>query len=451
MGAPAPLSADDLAAMHAAGEWEAGRDAVAALPPDTLALTVLGRRLIARGVFELAGEALTRAVAAASTEADAYDALLGLSALLNRWGDRKGAKALLARAAAAMPFEPETRAKPGRPNVLRLRQLDNVRYVASHSKSRGEYKLLFKGGHFSIRDLIEKDRFNIAVANILGGRFELQAARPRPHLVLNTIGCADLGREALIAASEALAGHPDLPIVNHPARVLETTRDGNYERLSAIPGLIFPRTERILIDDAPRRLVKRLEGGGWAFPMILRRAGTQTGESVARVVDPRQARKVLDKARTGEHWYAIALHDARDPRGRHRKIRCFFIDGRFFPVACLGSDDWQIHSDDRYRIMSGDEDLQREEQTYLSDPEAFLGEANFRALHAVADIVKLDFFGIDFAVDPQGRILVFEANPAMRHNFNHAVAFPYTRPHLEAIGRAFTAMILKRTRAVRGR
>ena len=54
--------------------------------------------------------------------------------------------------------------------------------------------------------------------------------------------------------------------------------------------------------------------------------------------------------------------------------------------------------------------------------------------------LRLDFFGIDFTVLEDGRLFIFELNAAMRHNFDHAPAFPYTWPHLRAISQAFHAM-----------
>ena len=69
------------------------------------------------------------------------------------------------------------------------------------------------------------------------------------------------------------------------------------------------------------------------------------------------------------------------------------------------------------------------------------------ALHRISEVTSLDFFGIDFCVLPDDRLLVFEANAAMRHNFDHVAAFPYTKPHLDRISTAFTNMVLRRIAA----
>ncbi len=416
------------------------------LPREADMLAGIGKALMSGGAFELAGEAYERALAVDPAQ---YDALLGRSALCWRWKDEAGARDAIAQAARARPIVAPDRRKPGKPNVLRLRSIDGARYRATFSRKRGEYKLLFKGGHFSIQNLVEKDRFNLYIANVLGDNLDA-ADLPKLHLFLNTISCADRGRADLPTLSRFLSRHPSTPVINHPDRVMETARETNSDRFTgAIEGLTFPLTRRITIDGKPRLQARALEETGFSYPLILRRAGTQTGKSVELVANRGQARGVLRRAGAGEEWYVIANASARDAAGRHRKMRCFFIDGNFYPVACLGSDEWQIHSGDRYRIMAESPGLQAEEQAYLKDPEAFLGAANFKALHQMKDAMGLDFFGIDYAIGADGGLVVFEANPAMRHNFDHAGNFPYTRAPLERVSRAFNAMVLRRCRAAK--
>ena len=91
--------------------------------------------------------------------------------------------------------------------------------------------------------------------------------------------------------------------------------------------------------------------------------------------------------------------------------------------------------------MSSTPSTQEDERRFLSDHETYLGAKAYNALHAIRDTIDLDFFGIDFTLDSEQEVIVFEANAAMRHNFDHAGKFPYTRPHLERISCAFKAMV----------
>jgi hypothetical protein len=55
-----------------------------------------------------------------------------------------------------------------------------------------------------------------------------------------------------------------------------------------------------------------------------------------------------------------------------------------------------------------------EEEAFLTNPRAALGERAMRAIEAAAKRIDLEYFGIDFALDADGNVLFFEANATMR-------------------------------------
>jgi len=55
-----------------------------------------------------------------------------------------------------------------------------------------------------------------------------------------------------------------------------------------------------------------------------------------------------------------------------------------------------------------------EEEAFLTDPRAAIGERATAALETAAQRIGLDYFGIDFALDHNGNALFFEANATMR-------------------------------------
>ena len=69
------------------------------------------------------------------------------------------------------------------------------------------------------------------------------------------------------------------------------------------------------------------------------------------------------------------------------------------------------------------------------------------ALRQVQDLIDLDFFGIDFALDSQGGLIIFEINPAMRQNFEDLDDFPYLRLSMRRIADAFSEMVRSRALA----
>ncbi len=113
------------------------------------------------------------------------------------------------------------------------------------------------------------------------------------------------------------------------------------------------------------------------------------------------------------------------------------MDTAGLAVAYVISDGWNVHSGDRYRLMFTTKELRRREQ-------AFLGATAMTAFGAVRHRVGLVFFGADFALAPSGELILFECNAAMRHNFDHTQAFPYTRKTLHAVSTAFQAMVQRK-------
>lgn len=70
-----------------------------------------------------------------------------------------------------------------------------------------------------------------------------------------------------------------------------------------------------------------------------------------------------------------------------------------------------------------------------------VGSANADTLQQVGENTDLDFFGVDFTLDDDGRLFPCEPNPAMRHSHDHARNFPCKQPYDAAPTRGFTAMV----------
>jgi hypothetical protein len=71
--------------------------------------------------------------------------------------------------------------------------------------------------------------------------------------------------------------------------------------------------------------------------------------------------------------------------------------------------------------------------------------AAFAALH---QRLGLDYFGIDSAELPDGRLLVFEVDVAMIvHDMDPPDLFPYKKPQMRKVFEAFQAMLRRRSQA----
>ena len=74
--------------------------------------------------------------------------------------------------------------------------------------------------------------------------YDPHAALPPHDLVFNSIGDADICGEGLESAC-VLVAQTGRPVINHPARVLQTGRAANVDRLRGLPDVIVPRMRRI--------------------------------------------------------------------------------------------------------------------------------------------------------------------------------------------------------------
>lgn len=421
----------DLARRHA-------RRALAAAPQDWSHAQALGVLLFKLGALPSALRVLT---AAARHQTMSARALRILAALFYRANERSKARKCMAAAAFMEPVAAPRHLHPERPLLLRLRSMEKGRFGIDGNPKTGLRQAKLKGGHFSVKDLIDDDRVNCYTASVFGDNLLHAEGLPSFDVIVNCISCPDLDPGGLERAETFLATLPDIPVINPPGKVRRTTRGENARRLGALPDVIFPQTELFTAGGPPEAVAAQIGQAGFAFPLIMRRRGTQTGQTVEKIESPQALRTWLGALRPGTPVYAISYIDCRGADGYFHKTRAFFIGGQFYPVANLSSDSWQIHSGDRYRIMSTTPQTQAEERRYLRDPEAYLGPCAFRALHRIRDVIGLDFFGIDFTLAPDGQVVVFEANAAMRHNFDHAGNFPYTRPYLERISTAFADMV----------
>ena len=420
----------NLAAQQAALDWPQ--------------LELLGTMLFQLSEFSSAYFVLSQASQNGPLGAEALEVL---AALFHRTGEAENARRCIAAMAQLNAIAAPSRLHPDRPKILRLRSVEKSHFGIKTNRETGLRYCWLKGGHFSIKYLMDRDRFNLYVATVFGNNLDRPEALPDFDLFVNGVSCPDLDPVGLDNVEAFLAKFPDVPVINPPHKVRRTTRAENSRRLGVLPHVILPQTELFCLEGPAPAIATQVEAAGLGYPVIVRHRGTQTGKTMAKIDSRAALVEWLSAQPPGTEAYATAFIDCRWPDGYYHKSRVFFIDGELFPVASLASDSWQIHSGDRYRVMSSTPSTQEDENCFLRDPAAYLGAKAINALYTICNTIALDFFGIDFTLDSERNVIVFEANAAMRHNFDHAENFPYTRPHLEKVSEAFAAMVERRTTA----
>ena len=255
-------------------------------------------------------------------------------------------------------------------------------------------------GNMPTQQWIDDRKFAVTVIYV--EFWEASRSLPPHALIVNAIGDADLCGEELTRA-EALLARSAAPVINPPALVRATGRADNARRLAAIPGVVTPR-----ITTLSGRAI--LVADNFTFPLLLRAPGFHTGRHFL-LVENREGLASAVEALPGDQLMVIQYLDARGLDGMSRKYRVMRIDGKLFPLHLAISPDWKVHY--FTAAMATHAAHRAEEQRFLEDMPAALGERAIAALEGVFSKIGLDYVGIDFALAPDGSILLFEANATM--------------------------------------
>lgn len=233
---------------------------------------------------------------------------------------------------------------------------------------------------------------------------------PVHDVAFNAIGDADRCRDALDSA-EALLARSRAPLINPPSAVRDTGRVDTARRLGGIAGVVAPRAARwsraaLVEDDAHHGLMQ----AGFGFPLLLRSPGCHTGRNFLRIDAPDGLRAAAD-ALPGDELLVIEYRDARGGDSRVRKYRVMMIGGALYPLHLAIARDWKVHY--FTADMADRADHRAEEDAFLRDMPSALGAAAIDGLRRIQSVLGLDYCGIDFGLDADGHLIVFEANATM--------------------------------------
>lgn len=286
--------------------------------------------------------------------------------------------------------------------------------------------------------LVSTDGGNIPLAALLDERtylvqevyVEAYRGEPLPQhaFVVNAIADVDRAPFALERAAE-IARAARRPVVNAPERVAASGRVANAARFAQLEGVVAPAA-RVVRRDAPHAP---------ALPAILRVPGRHMGRAAVRVDDAAAFAAALATLPGRADPIAIDYVETRSPDGAWRKYRVMTIDGALYPLHLAIAHRWDVHY---FSAAMGERaDYRAEEARFLADPVATIGAPAWAALGRVRDVLGLDYAGVDFAVDPAGRVVVFEANAAMTIiRPENGDRFAYRTAACDAIAAALTRM-----------
>ncbi|CAB3783579.1 hypothetical protein LMG28138_01669 [Pararobbsia alpina] len=303
-------------------------------------------------------------------------------------------------------------------------------------------------GNTPFIELLRVVKYNVHMLSVVAGvEYNVESLRASTDVVFNLIGDVDNAGNLLESAAQLLA-QIGKPVVNRPECIALTGRQSVSERLASIGDCIAPPTWRYSIDEM--RLALREDDPSpftspCAYPLLVRRAGTHGGKDFDKVED-RAALCAFVEQTAAPHYYVSKYIDYRSADGYFRKYRFMFVDGEILPYHLAIDDKWKIHH--AATDMVNQEWMQNEERAFLDAPDSVFGERQYAVLRAIRDAIALDYWGIDCALDRNGFVVVFEANATMLvHPRNEK--FPYKRPAVARIKRAYDAMLERRAAIAR--
>ena len=264
------------------------------------------------------------------------------------------------------------------------------------------------------------------------------SALPAFDCIFNAIGDADVSAVSQQAVQKLLA-MTDKPVFNMPGIIESTSREAMAATLSGIPDMVVPQAVYLEREHGPGELATHLREQGMAVPLLLRPRASHGGKGLV-LCDSDEA---LTKTSCEAGGHASAFHDFRSTDGHFRKYRVIFVDGKPYPYHLAIAGRWLVHY--RSADMLSQQWKRDEELRFLQYPAAVLGWGAMQALRRMAKAVELDFWGVDFSLLENGRLLVFEANATMlvhREEFHAELA--YRNAFVQKILDAFGAMIHRR-------
>ena len=267
---------------------------------------------------------------------------------------------------------------------------------------------------------------------------------PGFDVAFNVIGNPDFLDDEIIRKFDDFQRITGRKFLNNVRSVMKTRRDRAAALFYGIENIIVPwtirMTDREILDlQSSRDFSKH----GLSFPLIVRPIGGHGGKDVKLMVS---ADSFSDYQIEGaEAFYLINFVDYKSSDGYYRKYRTLFVNGKLYHYHLAISSNWLVHyfSAD----MLGASFKRSEEKEFLEQPEKVLGKAVIASLQDIAARLDLDYCGIDYAIAPDGRVIVFEANTQISVYPVDPDQFSYKVKYVNAIFEAVEDMLARKSGA----
>ncbi len=263
---------------------------------------------------------------------------------------------------------------------------------------------------------------------------------PPPHDVAFVAVAESETNARVLARLKHLLGGWHRPVMNNrPEMIASLTRDGVSAKFVDAPMILSPAAARMARDDLDRVARGQEPLGasteGLDFPVVIRPIGTHAGDGMDRLASSAELASYL-AAEQADRFYVSPFIAYHGPDQLYAKQRIVLIDGRPFASHQAISEHWMVH----YLSAGMAENAAKRE---IEADWMLRFDEDFAARHAEAfrtlyERIGLDYFGIDCAELPDGRLLLFELDVAMVvHDMDGADLYPYKKPAMRKLFDAF--------------
>ncbi|MFC3182036.1 ATP-grasp domain-containing protein [Cypionkella sinensis] len=312
-------------------------------------------------------------------------------------------------------------------------------YVISHGSGLGLRILAFlTAGDFMANtplDFLLHGSDAVLILHFVDCETDSLSNLPAHDVAFMAIGESPTTAAVLAHMHTLLHGFPT-PICNNAPHIISTlSREAVARHLADAPGLCIPTTRSLPRAD----LVAALMTAPVAAPYILRPIGTHAGIGMALIASSADLAAWL-RNHAATQAYAAPFIDYRGSNGLYAKQRIVLIKGKPYPSHMALSPHWMVHY--LNADMSNHPTRRAAEAAWMADFHHDFAHRHATAFASLYDLIGLDYFGIDCAELPDGRLLVFEVDVAMIvHDMDPPQVFPYKHPAMRHLFAGFLSML----------
>jgi len=238
------------------------------------------------------------------------------------------------------------------------------------------------------------------------------------------------------------------PVLNDPEFLPELERDTLSRSLAGLAGICSPTATGVSRTDLDAHLrsgfpIEGFDTPAGLYPCLIRPVSSHAGTGLARIRTPAELTEYL-RFSFERQFFLTAFEDYSSPDGLFRKSRVAFIDCEPFLCHLAISSNWMVHY--LNAGMTGSAEKRAEEANAMAQFDRGFARRHAAAFEMLHQRLGFDYYSIDCAETRDGRLLVFEADPAaIVHLMDPPDMFPYKQPQMHKVFAAFEAMLRGRS------